>query len=56
MPEDFNPLDPAASPENTPHPALKRWSSRLVLERLQRFAGRLKANARWMKQFLHGGK
>jgi hypothetical protein len=33
-----------------------RWSSRLALETLNQFASRLKANARWMKQFLHGGK
>lgn len=25
-------------------------------ERVKQFAARLKANAQWMKQFLHGGK
>jgi len=39
-----------------PDPAAKRFSSPLVLEGLKRFAVRLKSNARWMKQFLHGGK
>jgi len=48
MPEKSHPADPNSPP--------KRWSSRVILERMQRFAGRLKANARWMKQFLHGGK
>lgn len=31
-----------------------RWSSRMALDTLYQFAARLKANARWMKQFLHG--
>ena len=31
-----------------------RWSSRSALDTLHQFAARLKANARWMKQFLHG--
>jgi len=38
----------------TPDPA-KRFSSPLILEGLKRFAVRLKTNARWMKEFLHGG-
>ena len=31
-----------------------RWSSRTARDTLYQFAARLKANARWMKQFLHG--
>lgn len=45
MPETASRVDP-----------VKRASSRLLLERMKQFAVRLKTNARWMKQFLHGAK
>jgi len=38
-----------------PNSGEKRLLSLWVGERVTRFAVRLRANARWVKQFLHGG-
>jgi len=57
---------PSAAPEAPPGPAAnatpakdrgaKRWFSLRGGERAKQFALNLKADARWLKQFLHGGK
>ena len=39
----------------TPDPALKTTPTP-ILEREKQFTVRLKTNAQWMKEFLHGGK
>jgi hypothetical protein len=48
--------DPAINAAPTPKREEKRWFSLGDGERAKQFALRLKANARWMKQFLHGGR
>lgn len=65
MTTPFTPADPSAladapaSPAAGSTPAAKpvepRWFS-LRGKRAQQFALSLKANVRWMKQFLHGGR
>jgi len=47
---------PAADTASTPKPEVRRWFSLRGGKRAQQFALSLKANARWMKQFLHGGR
>lgn len=47
--------NPAADTTPTPKQAEPRWFSLRGGKRAQQFALSLKANARWMKQFLHGG-
>ena len=66
MPEISSRADPSAAAGASPSPAVnttpapsrkeKRWFSLLDGERAKQFTLMLKANARWMKQFLHGGK
>ena len=66
MPEISSRADPSTAAGASPRPAVhatptpnrkeKRWFSLLGGERAKLFTLRLKANARWMKQFLHGGK
>lgn len=52
--------DLAASPSVDTRLAPNREEKRRIRlwggERTKQFAARLKANARWLKQFLHGGK
>ena len=47
---------PAVQATPAPSREAKRLFSRWNGERVKQFAARLKANARWMKQFLHGRK
>jgi hypothetical protein len=47
--------DPAANTTSTPKRKDQRWFSLRGGERAQQFALSLKANARWMRRFLHGG-
>jgi len=66
MPEISSRADPSAAADASPSPVInttptpnreeKRWFSLRSRERAKQFTLRLKANARWMKQFLHGGK
>jgi len=66
MPEISSRADPSAAADASPSPAVnttptpnreeKRLFSLRGGERVKQFALRLKANAQWMKQFLHGGK
>lgn len=48
--------DPAVNTMSTPIRGEKRFFIRRVIDRLHRFAIKLKAYAQWMKQFLHGAK
>jgi hypothetical protein len=48
--------NPAANATPAPNRGEKRWFSLRGGERAKQFTARLKANARWMKQFLHGGR
>ncbi len=48
--------DPATNAMPAPNREEKRWISLLGGKRAKQFAVRLKANARWLKQFLHGGR
>jgi len=58
--------DPSPAADASPNPAVntppapnreeKRWFSLRGGERAKQFTLRLKANAQWMKRFLHGGK
>lgn len=66
MPEISSRADPSAAADVSPSPAVnttptpkregKRWFNLRGGERAKQFAIRLKANAQWMKQFLHGGR
>jgi hypothetical protein len=47
---------PAVNAPSAPNPDEKRWFSLRGGARAKQFALRLKANAQWMMQFLHGGK
>lgn len=49
---------PGAATDATPAPTrqAKRWFSLRGGEKAKQFALSLKTNARWMKQFLHGGR
>lgn len=51
-------VSPSPAPIATPMPnrGEKRFSSLRGGAWVKQFAFRLKANARWVKQFLHGGK
>lgn len=65
MPTPFTPADPSAAADASANPGADtaptakpvepRWFS-LRGKRAQQFALSLKANARWMKRFLHGGR
>ena len=46
---------PAANTTPAPNSGEKRVLSLWGGERVKQFVARLKANAQWMKQFLHGG-
>ncbi len=48
--------DQAVDPTPPPKLVKKRFFNLPVGERLKQFAIRLKANAKWTKQFLHGSK
>ena len=52
---DLSP-SPAVNTTLPPKREEKRWFSLRGGERVKQFAFRLKANAQWMKRFLHGGK
>lgn len=66
MPTISTRADPSARANAAPNPGVtttpapnrekKRWFSLRGGERAKQFAARLKANARWMKQFLHGSR
>jgi hypothetical protein len=47
---------PAVNAPSELNPDEKRWFSLRGGARAKQFALRLKANAQWMMQFLHGGK
>jgi hypothetical protein len=47
--------DPGVNAAPALKPEAKRWFSLRGGERGKQFALSLKANARWMKRFLHGG-
>lgn len=53
---DSNRTESGAQAVATPNPAAKRVSGLQLLHRVKQFAVRLNANARWMKQFLHGSR
>jgi hypothetical protein len=65
MPAISSRVDPSKSADVSPSPAVntapapnsgeKRLLSLWGLERVKQFTVRLKVNAKWMKQFLHGG-
>ena len=48
--------DAGASAAPAPQPEIKRWFSLRGGERAKQFALNLRANARWMKRFLHGDR
>jgi len=50
------PPDTDAIAAPAPQPEAKRWFSLRGGERAKQFALNLKANARWMKRFLHGDR
>ncbi len=66
MPVTSSRTDPGTAADAAPSPAVdrtlapnqedKRPFSVRGGERAKRFAAKLKANAQWMKQFLHGAK
>jgi hypothetical protein len=66
MPMIVRPADPSAVADASPYPAPNatlapnredgRWFSLRGGERAKKFALSLRANARWMKRFLHGSK
>lgn len=66
MPAFSKPADPIAAPDAVPGatataaPAgdsqAQRWFSPRSWGRARQFAASLRANTRWTKQFLHGGK
>jgi hypothetical protein len=65
MPAISSRADPSEAADVSPTPAVnttpapnsgeKRLLSLWGLERVKQFTVRLKVNAKWMKQFLHGG-